>query len=170
MKARNPILIASLVTGTLALLGASLFAVAGAGIYGSPFAGNFDENVTLLLVLLCGPVAILPCTLLDWWKAAYGGIVLCVLAIIEVGVISLYNDREWGFAMHDAALGSLVLALPMFAIGTLLFFSGQPRAAWLNWLWWIALIVVAIVMCYFLWWVGADGVRALMSLLRGETI
>ena len=102
--------------------------------------------------------------------SAYGGIFLCVLAMIEVGVITLYNNRAWGFAVHDAALGSLVLALPMFAIGTLLFFSGQARASWMKWLWWIDLVLVATVMAYFLWCVGADGVDAMVGFLRGETL
>ena len=170
MNGRKPILVWALITGTLAVLGASLFAVAGAGIYGSPFAGDSYFNATLLLVLLCGPAAVLPCTLFDMWKPGYGGIVLCGLSVIEVLVITLNNIREWGFAVYDAALGSLCLAVPMFALGTLIFFSGKPHVPWLKWAWWIEVLLAASVTGYFLWHVGADGVDALFLLLRGGTI
>ncbi len=170
MKSRKAILTFSVIIGTLALLAAGLFAVAGAGIYGSPFAGDTYFNATILLVLLFGPVAVLPCTLFDWWKPGYGGIVLCGLAILEVVVIALNNLREWGFAVHDAALGSLCLAFPMFVIGTLLFFSGKTHVSWLNWVWRFQVFFAATVAAYFVWQVGADGVGALIHLLRGGTI
>jgi len=169
MRARKPIVVISLITGTLAILGSGFFAAVGAGVYGSPFAGDGYFNTTLLFVLLCGPVAVLPCTLVDCWKPGYGGIVLCGLAEIEVLMISLNNIRAWGFAIHDAALGSLCLALPMFAIGSMLFVSGKPQVERLSWLWWMALLLAASVITFFLWHVGADGVRALLCLLRGGT-
>ncbi|GIX00828.1 MAG: hypothetical protein KatS3mg111_4160 [Pirellulaceae bacterium] len=170
MKSRKVILTSSIIIGTIALLGAGLFAVAGAGIYGSPFAGDTYFNATLLLVLLFGPVAVLPCTLFDWWKPGFGGIILCTLAIFEVVVVVLNNLQEWGFAVHAAALGSLCLAFPVFVTGTLLFFSGNPQVSWLNWAWRFEVLLAATVAAYFMWHVGADGVSALRHLLRGGII
>lgn len=170
MKSRKVILTFSVIIGTIVLLGAGLFAVAGAGIYGSPFAGDTYFNATLLLVLLLGPVAVLPCTLFDWWKPGYGGIILCTLAIFEVVVVVLNNLRERGFAVHDAALGSLCLAFPIFVIGTLLFFSGKTHVSCLEWAWRFEVLLAATVGAYFVWHVGADGVGALLHLLRGGTI
>ncbi len=167
MECRKQIFVVSLITGVLALLGTGLFVVAGAGIYGSPFAGDSYFNTTLLLVLLCGPFAVLPCTLFDGQKPGYGGIVLCGLAVVEVAMITLNNVREWGFAVHDAALGSLCLGFPMFVIGTLLITSSKPHASWLNWVWWIELLLAALAAGYFLWQVGADGIGILFYLLRG---
>ncbi len=166
MVNRKRILVASLIAGILALLGAALFAVAGAGIYGSPFAGDSYFNATLLLVLLWGPFAILPCTLLDWRKPGYGGIVLCGCAVIEVGVITLNNLREWGFAVHDAALGSMCLGFPMFVMGTFLFASSRSHASWLRWVWRIECLLAALATGFFLWQVGADGIDFLLYLVR----
>ena len=90
--------------------------------------------------------------------------------MIQVAVIALHNMMEWGFAIHDAAHGSLCLALPMFAIGTLLFFSGMRRGSRVDWLWWILLVLAGMVMGYFLWRVGADGVGLLIYVLRGGII
>ena len=170
MKSRKLIFVFSAIVSTLALLGAILFSVAGAGIFGSPFAGDSYFNATLLLVLLFGPVAALPCTVFDWWKPGVGGVLLCVLALFEVFLIVLNNIREWGFAVHDAALGSLCLALPMFILGTMLFFSSSLHVAWVDWVWRIMLLLVATVTMFFMWRVGADGVAALLELSRGGTI
>ena len=54
VKRRRTILILALVVGILAICGSALFAIAGAGMYGSPFAGDTYFNVTLLIVLLIG--------------------------------------------------------------------------------------------------------------------
>ena len=170
IKRRRTILILAFVVGILAICGSALFAIAGAGIYGSPFAGDNYFNVTLLIVLLIGPVAILPCTILDYLKPGCGGSILCGLSIIEVVSIVLNNIRQWGFAIHDAALASFSLALPMFAIGTMLIFSSSSHRKELNWIWRVEVLFAVVVAAYFSWHVGADGVSALFHLLRGGKI
>ncbi len=167
---RKPVLIFSVFFGSLALAGAVFFAVAGAGIYGSPFAGDAYFNFTLLLVLLCGPVMILPCTILDSFRPGVGGFTLCGMAVVEIVVIALNNIQQWGFAVHAAALGSLCLALPMFVIGTALFLSVNQQVSRLNWLWRLELLLVAAAAGVFSWQVGADGFDALLNWLRGGTI
>ena len=170
VKRRRTILILAFVVGILTICGSALFAIAGAGIYGSPFAGDTYFDITLLMVLLFGPVAILPCTILDYWKQGCGGAILCGLSIIEAVLIILNNIRQWGFAIHDAALGSFLLALPMFAIGTLLIFSSSSHRRGLNWIWRVEVLFAVVVGAYFSWHVGADGASALFHLLRGGII
>lgn len=130
-KFRQLCLILAFFAGILAVFGSALFAVAGAGMYGSPFAGDPYFNTTLLLVLI-GPVAILPCAILDYLKPGGGGIILSGLAILEIIPISLNNIYQWGFAIHNAALAILFLALPMFSIGVLLVFSSKSFRSGLD--------------------------------------
>ena len=173
---RRRVLVSSTVFGTLGLATTAFVMIFVVGRFGSPmrllyspFEGDWDGSRSLLM-LLCGPVAVLPCVLFDMWKPSLGGITLCSLSLAEVGFIVLYNQRQWGFAVHDAALWSLCLAFPTFVIGTLLFFSGKPHVSWLNWVWWIALLLAVSATGYFLWHVGADGVNALLYLLQGGMI
>lgn len=168
---RKPILITAAVLGLLALFGAALFAVAGAGIYGSPFDGDAWYNGTLLAVLLVGPVAILPCVVFDYLKPGRGGWLLCGLALVDVLAITLNNQCEWGFAIHAAGLATLGLTLPMVLLGTLLFLSANPDSgSLLVWIWRIEMILAGIIGIYFLWQVGWDGISALVHWLRGGTI
>lgn len=162
MKPRTRVLWVSTIAGVLAAIAASLFAVAGAGIYGTPFAGNRYFNAALFLVLLFGPFAILPCTLLAIWKARWGGIILCTSAIAETVSILLLNQREWGFAIHDAAIAFCVIALPVFVLGSLLFRSDDSAdSKWKMHLWRLELAVMAIVSMLLLWQVGNDAITFL---------
>ena len=145
---RRWVLFSSTVIGALALAATALFVIFIVGRFGSP-------TPLLLLFLLCGPVALLPCVLFDMWKPSLGGITLCSLSLVEAGFIALSNQRPQGFAIHDAALGSLCLAFPMFVIGTLLFRSSKLDISWLNWVWLIEVFVAASATGYFLWHVGA---------------
>ena len=173
---RRCVLFSSAVIGALALVATALFVIfilgrlgSPMGLLRSPFEGDWRGS-TLLFVLLCGPVALLPCVLFDIWKPSLGGITLCSLSLAEAGLIALSNQRQWGFAIHDAALGSLCLAFPMFVIGTFLVRSSKLDVSWLNWVWLIELFVAASAMGYYLWHVGADGVSALFHWLRGGMI
>jgi len=144
---RRWVLFSSTVIGALALAATPVM-IFIVGRFGSP-------TPLLLLFLLCGPVALLPCVLFDMWKPSLGGITLCSLSLVEAGFIALNNQRPQGFAIHDAALGSLCLAFPMFVIGTLLFRSSKLDVSWLNWVWLIEVFVAASATGYFLWHVGA---------------
>ncbi len=167
---RMTVLLFSAMVGVLALLAAILFTVAGAGIFGTPFQGDAYFNTTLLFVLLSGPCVVLPCVLFDWMKPTIGGLLLCTFSLIEVVAVALNNTREWGFAMHDAALASLIIALPMFAIGTLLFYSHSSTSATLRRIWQTEAGVAMLVAGFFCWNVGADGISSLIALLQGGTI
>lgn len=170
MKARQSILVVSILCGILAALAAGLFAVVGAGMYGSPFQGDTYFNSTLFWVLILGPLAVLPCAIVDYFKSGCGGLLLCGFAIVDVIVIVLNNIRQWGFAIHDAGLGTLCLAFPMFVIGTLLFFSSGRRDGRLKWIWRIELALATGPAVYFSWHVGRDGLSALCWWLRGGMI
>jgi drug/metabolite transporter (DMT)-like permease len=161
IKHRHLIVILATVIGVLGILGSALFTVAGAGMYGSPFAGDTYFNLTLLLVLLCGPVAILPCTILDRHKPGLGGLALCGFAIVAVVPITLNNIRQWGFAIQDAGVASFCLAFPMFTIGSMLLFSSPPQRSELKWIWRVELLILsAIAVCYS--WLLRDDVMIMI--------
>ncbi len=171
MKNRKRILVVSGVCGILAFLGAGLFAVLGAGMYGSPFAdGDVYFDLTLLFVLLLGPVAVLPCTILDCFKSGLGGILLCGFAIADVIAICLNNSVTSVFIVQTAGLITFCLALPTFVIGTLLFFSsGRSDGRWKT-IWWFELALASVPAVYFSWQVGLDGVSGLIWWMRGGLI
>lgn len=168
---RRICLVLSLIVGALALAGTIWFAIAGAGFYGSPLtAGEPYSNWMLVLVLLCGPALILPCVLLELWRPNWGGFVLTILALCELGMIILYNVRQWGFAIHDAGLGAACLALPMFILGSLLLFTSPIRHRMLITVWFCEFIAGATIGAYLTWQVGRDGLDSLIALLSGGTI
>ena len=135
-KGRQILLAVSTLIGVFALLGAGWFTVAGAGMFGSPFAGDTYFNATLMLVLICGPLTILPS----------------------------------GFAIHNAALGSLCLAAPMFLLGSLLLRSTPGKHSAIAMIWWVEATIAAVVAAFFLVMVGRDGAQALFYWLQGGTI
>lgn len=169
-KGRQILLAVSTLIGVFALLGAGWFTVAGAGMFGSPFAGDTYFNATLMLVLICGPLTILPCTLLEMLKPRWGGMLLCSLSLAEAGVLVLNNCYQWGFAIHNAALGSLCLAAPMFLLGFLFLGSTPSKDRWSPMIWWGETTVAAVVAAFFLVMVGRDGAQALFYWLQGGTI
>ena len=160
----------AIVVGILALAASGLFAIGGAGMFGSPFQGTDRENLLLLLTLLLGPVAILPCALLDLARPGWGGLLLGILALADVAAIVAFNQRMWGFAIHDAALGSLVLAAPAFLIGSLLFFTAPSRSRASLWIWLAAASIAVLVAGWFSWQVGRDGLSSLYALLTSGTL
>ena len=155
---RHRLLVASTLFGVLAALGAGVFAMFGAGIYGSSFGGGVHHNLTLLLVLLCGPLAVLPCVLMDRRIPGWGGIALCSMSLVEVGIVASYSVRSWGFAIHDAALGSLVLAAPMFLVGSLFLSSSPCKYKTMERVWWGHMAIATAICAYFVWMVGRDAV------------
>ena len=170
VKWRRTIVGATFIIGVLAFVAACLFTVGGAGILGSPFTGEMRSDVALFLILLLGPVAVLPCVTWDHFKPTWGGIALCSLALIEVVPIVWYCQREWGFAIHSAALASLGLSLPMMIMGTLLVYSSNERRMAVGKVWQVEVLIATIIAAYFIWSVGADGYRALVALLRGQKL
>jgi len=164
-------LVLSLIIGLLALAVTIWFAIAGAGIFGSPLtAGDPYANRMLVLVLIFGPALILPCTFLELWRPNWGGVVLTTLALCELGMMILYNVRQWGFAIHDAGLGAVCLALPMFILGSAMLFTSPIRHRMLITVWFCEFAAAATIGAYLTWQVGRDGLDSLISLLSGGTI
>ncbi|HTN74372.1 MAG TPA: hypothetical protein VL096_03965 [Pirellulaceae bacterium] len=164
---RRGVLILAIIVGVLAMIGVVLYSFAGPGMFDWPFQGKESYYyTTLFFVLVCGPCSILPLTLLEIWKPCWGAIGLCSLAIVEVGLIGLNNLRQWGFAEHDAALGSLCLAAPMFLLGSLLLATdAKPHKRFANAWWWLMLIAVGIA-SRFLVLVGRDGFDIVVFTLK----
>jgi len=168
---RRICLVLSLIIGLLALAGTIWFAIAGAGIFGSPLtAGDPYANRMLVLVLIFGPALILPCTFLEIWRPNWGGFVLTILALCDLGMIFLYNVRQWGFAIHDAGLGAACLALPMFILGSAMLFTSPIRHRLLITVWFCEFAAGATIGAYLTWQVGRNGLDSLIALLCGGTI
>jgi hypothetical protein len=140
---RPLVLVISLATGALTFVGSVLFLFIGAGMYGSPLAGDVWFNTTLFLIVLFGPMAVLPCALVEKWWPTWGGVALCNLSIPVVFLLILNNMREWGFATYDAATGTLCLAIPMFILGTLLWHSQTTHEKWAKIVWRTQLMMLA---------------------------
>lgn len=170
MTLRSAILAVSMALGVLGGLGTAAFVLGGAGMFGSPFSGDPYFQLTLLAVLAFCPLAILPCTILEWWRPRVGAVALSCLTLCGFMAIVLNNVRDWGFAVHDAALGCLVLALPNFGIASALLFSTRPLPRWLVLAWCLEAGAVVLVVGWFIREVGADGVSALFHWLQGGTI
>ncbi len=168
MKARPWILAASSLFGILATAVTGWLCIFGAGWAGSPFQGDHYFNLTLFLVLVLGPLVILPCTILDCVKPAYGGLLLCGFALADVIAIVLNSQCEWGFAIHYAGLFALCVPFPAFVIGTLLFFSSGRCDAVRKTIWRVELVLALAPAIYFSWYVGLDGLTSVFAWLRGE--
>jgi len=169
---RSAMLSGTAVLGVLALLGAVWFAWRGAGIFGSPFSGALSDDASLLAVLVCGPGALLPAVLIESRKPGWGAVFLSVFSLVESALVAWFNLRAWGFALHDAALGSLVLALPLIFCGTALFWTAPSaeRSPVLIRTWQSAALLALLLASYYLVQVGADGWDALQAWLSGGTI
>lgn len=167
MKGRKPILVVSLISGALALLGAGLFTVAGAMIYGS-FARVIYSDATLLLVLLCGPVSVLPCTLLNCWKLRWN----CSLRFGDDPSCCDCTPQHDGVGIFYSRRGAwfFVLGAPDVCDRDTIILILFRHASRVDWLWWILLVLAGMAMGYFLWRVGADGVGLLIYVLRGGII
>ncbi len=103
-------------------------------------------------------------------KPRWGGMLLCSLSLAEAGVLVLNNSYQSGFAIHNAALGSLCLAAPMFLLGFLFLGSTPSKDRWSPMIWWGETTVAAVVAAFFLVMVGRDGAQALFYWLQGGTI
>jgi len=148
-KKRRIIVVGTLVFGAIGLVIGALFSIAGAGMYGSPFQGGSYFNKTLVLVLVFGPFAILPCAILDIWKSGWGGLTLCLASVTDVCVIILNNWSEYGFDVYNSATASTLVALPIFIAGSLLYFSGRPNRSWNVWIWRGSLALLIVTLCFF---------------------
>ena len=156
MKFRSLVLIFAFLIGVVAAKIAVLFAIAGAGMFGTPFQGDSFFNITLLLVWVFGPFAILPLTLFDTWKPGWGGLLLCGSAVVDVGMICLNNIYMNGFSVYNAVTASASIALPVFAIGSLVYFSGRKESTWSIWIWGFMLALLILAAIFFAFKIGPD--------------
>lgn len=168
-RKRRVVTICSLFLGTTGFVIGGLFAVAGAGMYGSPFQGGSYFNNTLMLILVFGPFAILPCAIFDIWKPGLGGLALCASSIIDVVVIILNNWTEYGFSVYNSAGASTFVALPIFVVGSLLYYSSQSTRAWNIWIWRGLLALLVIAFLFFAWKIAPDHWFFIKRLFEGNS-
>lgn len=146
----------AIVLGVIGIVIGSLFIVAGAGMYGSPFQGGAYFNRTLMLVLVFGPFAILPCAVFDIWKPGWGGLLLCACSTVDVAMIILNNWSEYGFSVYNSASASTFVALPLFMMGSSLYFTGRSTATRGIWIWRMLLALLTGVFLFFAFKLGPD--------------
>lgn len=149
---RRAILVASFGLGIISMLGAVLFLVAGAGMYGSPFMGDVRSNVSLFAVVFFGPLAILPCSVIETRAPTFGAALLCASTLGCTLAAILYSNGESGFLVYNVATVMLSLSFPIFLLGSLLWHSGKltttkPAS---GALWWGLFAVLSVVFVYLL--------------------
>lgn len=148
---RQAILVTSFGLGIISMLGAVLFLVTGAGTYGSPLAGDIRFNLSLLAVVLFGPLAILLCSVVETRAPTLGAAILCASTLGGTLAAIVNNYGESGFLVYNVATVMLSISLPIFLLGSLLWHSGKlatSKPASVR-LWW-GLFAVLIAMFGFL--------------------
>jgi hypothetical protein len=102
----------ALALGILELLGAGLWCVGGAGIYGSPLVGmSADELTKVWAFLLVGPFSVLPAALAMWWNSRLGTAWLVVAGVLSGCLGTLFLSTDAG------VFPILLVSLPMLVLG-----------------------------------------------------
>lgn len=125
--------------GVVTLLGGLWWVLGGAGIYGSPVAGALEDRDRLtgnpnnwefwmLWVVVAGPIALLPCALLEWRRPRAGAGALVVAAAFagEAGIRASRTGSE--YAWDDALIVIGGIATPMLLLAMALLVLGAGRA------------------------------------------
>jgi hypothetical protein len=106
--------------GILELIGAVLWCVAGAGIYGSPLAGlDREELLKVSAFLLAGPLSVLPAVILARYHPMWGSLWLVVGGLISGYLIlfSIPHPNLRGGLHFEAVVPLLLVSLPMLILG-----------------------------------------------------
>lgn len=124
--------------GVVTFLGGILWLIGGAGIFGSPVSGAFGVDALtgyanywafwMLWAVVAGPIAFLPCMILEWRRPRWGALALIVAAcfVAECGIRA--SRMYWGFADEDALIVIGCIAVPMYLMaGSLLILSGSSK-------------------------------------------
>lgn len=134
LMGRSKIILVSRLIGGISLLAAG----------GATLLAGLGLDLAIAKFLLAASVAVFACVEVDRWKPGWGGISLCGLAfILDFTACYISIHKTFGFDVYVGGLISLCLGVPLFAIGTLLFFSAQRPRSWLDQVWWY-LFVMAI--------------------------
>lgn len=151
-------LVLAIIFGALTMIVGVLFLVAGAGMYGSPMQGDAYFNTTLLLILIFGPFAVLPCVLFDIWKPGLGGLALCASSLIDVVMIVLNNISSYGTGLdaYNSLTATSCVALPIFIIGSVLYFSRRNEGNWHRRVWQALLVLFVLTAIFFVYKIGPD--------------
>lgn len=114
--------------GLIGFVGSVAWAIAGAGIYGSPLQGRREWVATVILFLLTGPMALLPLAILGIWKRRWAGrlLLLASLASAFFAVLVMWPSlAEWSggpsgipaYALRWSLALILPVSVPILAIG-----------------------------------------------------
>jgi len=69
--------------GLIGFVGSVFWAIAGAGIYGSPLQGPRSWITAVMLFLLTGPMALLPLAILGIWHRRWAGRLLLLASLVS---------------------------------------------------------------------------------------
>ena len=145
LKARSKIILVSRVASLMALLAACISAaLSGLGL-----------NLEIAGILLLVSFAVFSCVELDRWRLGWGGVVLCGLTLLWVFMacyVAIQGTAR--FDVFGASVFSICIGAPMFATGTLLFFSAERRVSVLDYAWWIEFVLAVSVAVFFLFYTG----------------
>jgi hypothetical protein len=87
----------TLALGVVVFLGAALWCLGGAGIYGSPLAGmSGDELIRVWAFLILGPFSVLPAAVAMWAKPRLGAAWLIVTGALSGCLSALFLRTDAG--------------------------------------------------------------------------
>lgn len=130
----------AIVLGAITFVLSGLWLWAGAGMFGSPVDGAFKiDKLTgfpnywefwIFWVVIAGPMALLPCALLERFFPRIGASAMIVAAILvaEVGIRSGRNYS--GYAGIDALIVIGCITTPILLLGVSLLALGARRIRW----------------------------------------
>lgn len=130
----------SIIFGTITLIGGGLWVYGGAGLYGSPVTGSLQVdpltgftnywNYWILWVVIAGPVALLPCALLERFFPRVGSVAMVVAALFvaEAGIRS--GRSFWGYAGTDVLIVLGFITTPMLLLAVSLIALGSSQIRW----------------------------------------
>jgi len=128
-----------IVLGAITFVLSGLWLVGGAGMFGSPVGGAFEMNSLgfpnywefwIFWVVIAGPIALLPCALLERFFPRIGASAMIVAAIFvaEAGIRSGRN--YWGYAGIDALIVIGCITAPLLLLAVSLLALGARRIRW----------------------------------------
>ncbi len=126
--------------GTITFVSGCFWLWLGAGIYGSPVAGAFEvDKLTgysnyyqfwILWVAVAGPIALLPCALLERFLPPVGALAMIIasLFVAEAGIRA--SRMYWGFSTADAQIVIGCISIPMMLLAASLLMLRARRIRW----------------------------------------
>jgi hypothetical protein len=123
--------------GLIGFVGSVYWAIAGAGMYGSPLTGRSEWITSVVLFLLSGPMALFPLAILAIWQRRWAGWLLVLSSFISAffAVRVMWTPlADWSgnpsaipaYAIRWSVTLVLPISIPILAFGLAFLRSGKP--------------------------------------------